>query len=71
MSLIETSRVFRRRFEITPKQPLPSDNGIRTWINNLKQNGLTSEKRDGSARTVRNPENIERVRQTIQKSQIS
>lgn len=49
-------------------QPLPSDNAIRTWVNNKEQTGSTSKIRGGSARTVRTPENVERVRQTIEKS---
>lgn len=67
-SFVQTRRVFRRHFKIPRNQPLPSDNAIRTWVNNLEQTGSTSKIRGGSARTVRTPENIERVRQAIQKS---
>lgn len=65
VSFIRTRHVFRRHFET---QPFLSDNAIRTWLNNLEQTGLTTKKRGGIARTVRTPENIERVRQAIQKS---
>lgn len=67
-SFVQTRRDFRRHFNIPRNQPVPSNNAIRMWVNNLEQTGSTSKNRGGSARTVRTPENIERVRQAILRS---
>lgn len=67
-SFIQTRRVLRRHFKIPRNQLLTSDNAIRTQVNNLKQTGSTTKNRGGSAKTVQTPENIERVRQAIQKN---
>ncbi|KAG8297387.1 hypothetical protein J6590_036172 [Homalodisca vitripennis] len=36
-SLVKTRRAFRRHFNIPRNRPVPSDNAIRLWINNLEQ----------------------------------
>lgn len=43
-------------------------NTIRKQVNNLQQTGSMTKKSGGSAKTVRTPENIKRVRQAMQKS---
>lgn len=67
-SLVQTRRDFRRHFNIPRNQPVPSDNAMKMWVNNLEQTGSTYRKRGGSARTIRTPENIERVRQAMLRS---
>ena len=42
----------RRHFDIPRNQPVPSDNAIRIWVNNLEQTASTSKRKGGSVKTV-------------------
>lgn len=58
-------RRFRLHFRINRNRPVPSVNSIKLWLQNFENIGETRNRRGGSARSVRTPENIERVRQEI------
>lgn len=59
---MQKRHVRRCHFEILRNQPIPSDNAIGTWINNIEQTESINKKREGGTRTIQNPENIKRVR---------
>lgn len=62
-SVIATQRAFRRRFNIPRNNAVPQANTIRSWVRQLEATGSTL-RRDthGRRRSIRTPENAERVR---------
>lgn len=67
-SVVATQRAFRIRFEIPPHRLVPGRNSILSWINSIQECGNVAKPRKGRQRTIRSPENIERVRQSIERS---
>lgn len=67
-SFISAQREFRRHFHLAPRAPVPSRKAIAVWANNLTTTGETTQKRGGSVRTVRTPENVEAVRLSVTRS---
>lgn len=65
-SVIATQRAFRRRFNIPRNNAVPQANTIRSWVRQLEATGSTL-RRDthGRRRSIRTPENVERVRAAI------
>jgi len=47
---------------------LPSVHAITTWINNFEETGSAVEKKGGSVKTVRTPQNIDAVRASFEES---
>jgi len=66
--LVRDRRAFRTRFNVPRNRPVPSNHTINTWVANFEVSGSTSKKRGGSQKTVRTPENIERVREAFERS---
>jgi len=67
-SLVWTRRAFRTHFNVLCNRPVPSNHAINTWEDNFEVSGSTFKKRGGSQKTVRTPENIERVREAFERS---
>jgi len=67
-SLVRARRVFRTHFNVPRNRPVPSNHVINTWVDNFEVSGSTFKKRDGSQKTVRTAENIERVREEFEGS---
>ena len=65
-SVIATQRAFRRRFNIPRNNAVPQANTIRSWVRQLEATGSTL-RRDthGRRRSIRTPENVERVRAAV------
>ena len=62
-------RAFRRRFNIHRNDSVPARDTILRWVNNLRTGGSIMKKTPpGPQRTVRTPENVERVRQAMLQS---
>jgi hypothetical protein len=59
---------FRREFGIYRNRAFPSVHAINTWVRNFEATGSTLKNKGGSLKTVRTPENIAVVRETIEKS---
>ena len=64
-SVIATQRVFRNRFNIAPRGPVPDRKSIVTWVNTFRQTGSLTRRRTGVPRPIRSPENIEAVRASM------
>ena len=67
-SLVRTRRAFRTHFNVPRNGSVPSNHAIKTWVANFEVSGSASKKRCGSQKTVRTPENIERVREAFERS---
>jgi len=67
-SLVRARRAFRTHFNVPRSRPVPSNHAMKTWVANFEVSGSTSKKRGGSLKTVRTPENIERVRVAFERS---
>jgi len=67
-SLVRAGRAFRTHFNVPRNRPVPSNHAINTWVDNFEVSGSTFEKRGGSQKTVRTPENIESVREAFERS---
>ena len=61
-------RAFRTHFNVPRNRPVPSNHAINTWVDNFGVNRSASKKRGGSQKTVRTPENIERVREASERN---
>lgn len=61
-------RAFRAHFNIHRNQPVPSAHAIKTWVQNFEETSSTTKKKPGRPKSVRTPENIERVRVAIGRS---
>ena len=67
-SIVQTQRDFRRHFNIPHRGTIPNRNLIMTWVNNFNETGSVMKRRTGGNRTVRTPENIDRVRDAALRS---
>lgn len=67
-SVVGAQRAFRREFNLPPRAPLPSRKAVLLWVNNFEATASTTKKRGGSEKTIRNPENIDRVREALGRS---
>jgi transposase len=67
-SLVMAQREFRGEFGIHRNRADPSAHAIKTWVRNFKATGSTLKKKGGSVKTVRTPENIAVMRETIERS---
>jgi len=67
-SLVRAQRMFRTNFNVPCNSLVPSNHAMKTWVANFEVSGSTSKKRGGSQKTVRTPENIERVREAFERS---
>jgi hypothetical protein len=63
-----TQREFWREFGIHHSCAVPSAHATKTWVWNFEATGSTLEKKGGSVKTVRTPENIAVVREAIERS---
>ena len=66
--LVRARPPFRTHFNVPRNRLVPSNHAINTWVDNFEVSGSTSKKRGGSQKTVRTPENIERVRESFERS---
>ena len=68
-SVIATQRAFRIHFGIPRAESVPSANTIKLWIRHLEETESTlSRLGHGAPRTVRTPENVQLVRESIEQS---
>ena len=68
-SVITTQRAFRIRFELGRHDPVPDRKTIHVWVSNFRATGSALKKKSpGRPRTVTTPENVARVRASIQQS---
>lgn len=67
-SVIAVQRAFRRRYDIPPRGRVPDRKCVLMWVDTFRETGSVSRKRKGPPRTVRTPENVGRVRESIQQS---
>lgn len=68
-SVIVVQRELRRHFNIHRNRTVPSRNTILRWVESLRRRGELNNRRPrGAPRTVRTPENVERVRQAFLRS---
>lgn len=68
-SVTAVQREFRRHFNIHRNEAVPTRNTILRWVNALRTRGTLMNRRPvGAPRTVRTPENVERVRQALVRS---
>jgi hypothetical protein len=64
-----TQREFRRRFNIRRNGRVPTRQTILNWVGKFRLNASALPKKNsGRSRTVRTPENVERVRAALQQS---
>jgi hypothetical protein len=49
---------FRREFGINRNRAVPSAHAIKTWVRNFEATGSTLNKKGGSVKAVRRPENV-------------
>ena len=57
-SYVSTQREFRKKFWIHWNSKKPSAHAIKMWVNNFEETGSTVNKKCGSVKTVRAPQNI-------------
>jgi len=67
-SFVGTQQALRRKFDLSPRAPVPSRGTIDLWVKNFEITARTILKRGGSEKTSRTPENVERVRQAVRRS---
>lgn len=68
-SVIITQRVFRRYFHLNPRDPVPSRKTIIKWVHKFRTTASSArEKPKGRTRSVRTPQNAERVRAAVLRS---
>jgi len=67
-SIVAVQRAFRTRYQIPPRDRVPSRKSILLWVENFRETGSVSEKRWGRPRTSRTPENIEAARRSVLQS---
>jgi len=65
---VAAQREFRKKFGIDRNSKVPSVHAIKTWENNFEETGSTVEKKGGSVKTVRAPQNIDAVRASFEQS---
>ena len=59
---------FRKKFGINRNSEVPSARAIKTWVNNFEETGSTVEKKIGTVKTVRTPQDIDAVRASFEQS---
>lgn len=64
-SVVGAQRAFCREFNLPPQAPVPSRKAILLWVKNFEATASTTKKRGGSTKTIRTPENINRVREAL------
>jgi hypothetical protein len=67
-SFVIAEREFRRAFGIDHNRAVPSARVIKSWFRNLETAGSTLNKKGGSVKTVRTPNNIAVVTEAIERS---
>ena len=68
-SVISTQRAFRIRFELGRRDSVPDAKTIKLWVSNFRQTGSALKRKPtGRPRTAITPENVARVRTSIQQS---
>ncbi|KAL4712382.1 hypothetical protein ACJJTC_001543 [Scirpophaga incertulas] len=67
-SIVAAQRAFRARFEIPPRRLVPGRNSILSWVYSFRECGSVAKPRNGLQLTIRTPENIDRVRQSVLRS---
>lgn len=68
-SVVKTQRAFRLRFNVGRHGAVPTRNTILRWIQNFRLSSSASKKKPpGHVRSVRTPENIDRVRVAVTRS---
>lgn len=68
-SVVKTQRVFRFQFNVGRHGAVPSRNTILRWVRNFRLTASACKKKPpGQVRSVRTPENIERVRVAVTRS---
>lgn len=67
-SIITTQRTFRNHFRIAPVGHVSDQKLILLWVDAFRKTGNVQIKKTGASRTIRTPENIEQVRQSILRS---
>lgn len=67
-SVVAAQRAFRRRFQVPPRGAIPDRKSISLWVSNFRTNGELIKKGGGRPRSVRNPQNIDAVRRSVQQS---
>lgn len=68
-SVVATQRAFRRHFNLRPLDSVPGRNTIIRWVAAFRATGSTlKQKPPGRPRSIRTPENLERLRQGVQRS---
>jgi len=67
-SFVTAEREFRREFGILSQSCCFISPCLKTWIGNFEATGSTLEKKSGSVKTVRSPENITVVREATERS---
>lgn len=70
-SIIEVQRQFRREYNVPRRGRIPSRNTILLWVARFRDFGSVLNEYVGSVKTVRTPENVERVRQAVVRSPTS
>ena len=67
-SVTEEQRVFRRQFNVGRHGRVPSRNTILAWVKKFEETGSVFTVKHGASRTVRTPENLQRVREAFERS---
>ena len=68
-SVTATQRAFRKRFGLYATDAAPNRKTILRWVSNVRASGSElSRKPSGRPRNVRTPENVQRVRASIEQS---
>jgi transposase len=67
-SVTKVQRVFRRQFTVGRHGRVPSRNTILAWVKKFVETGSVFDVKHGAPRTVRTPENLQRVREAFERS---
>ena len=65
-SVAEVQRVFRQQFNVGRRGSVPSRNTILASVKKLEETGSVFAMKHGAPRTVRTPENLQRVREAFE-----
>jgi transposase len=61
----EVQRIFRRHFNVGL---VPSRNAILAWVRKFEKTGSVLDVKHGAPRTVRTPENVQRVLEAFERN---
>lgn len=67
-SVVQAQRNFRREFNVERHGRIPTRQTVMRWVRDFENRGNVASNFSGGKRTVRTPENIERVRRAVLKS---